>query len=637
MNLKQSYAHLGPGNNLKYLIKDISFSNNTMTITRANIKINATSGAEEEDTENLSLPIVTSATQLQNTRKIWGNSFNGTQDVKGDIIWEDGNVRQKIHIVDDATSGTSVFEFQQSTDQGANYGTLFTIKDDGTAESSGLVVNGQGVFKNTDVDNILKIVRNSANTAAAIAYYTVNSSNAEVLLGTIGIAGSGSSAMKANKPFWNDGSTYYQLVHSTAKTAVGGTSTPVYIDSNGRVQTCTSYSNASVATAATASNLTDGSTQTRKGLLYQSGASTTSATGLPGASLTRYLRVLTNASGVPTFEWVAAGTIAGSLSQLKFSKTPITGNNASKDVTFYRPDAEKTISYDTILPELGVKFLEANFFKLTDLGTSAPFNLFTTTNGYINPYFALTTVNAAGADEKQADWITNTTANPSDYGYIINGYDTATVTIPSTAWTYNSSNKRYYKGTGNSNTTAGIYCTLPSTTAKTVKITKSATINVKYGGATKSFNVSISFIRPVYIFSYSGIPDATFLQNYLVGKNTTSGTNSGTISTGTFRYPNEQGQVVTYRVILSLPSNTPTRIKIDDTTQQRVWILIPYNGSSYEIQFNNLKDGMGNNALDATYGGTERYITSETYGKYRLYASGTQACGLTPNMFINKS
>jgi hypothetical protein len=46
---------------------------------------------------------------------------------------------------------------------------------------------------------------------------------------------------------------------------------------------------------------------------------------------------------------------------------------------------------------------------------------------------------------------------------------------------------------------------------------------------------------------------------------------------------------------------------------------------------------MGNNALDATYGGTEQYITSDKYGKYRLYASGTQACGLTPNMFINKS
>jgi hypothetical protein len=62
MNLKQSYAHLGPGDHLKYLIKDISFSENKMTITRANIKINATTGAEEEDTEELTLPVVTSAT-----------------------------------------------------------------------------------------------------------------------------------------------------------------------------------------------------------------------------------------------------------------------------------------------------------------------------------------------------------------------------------------------------------------------------------------------------------------------------------------------------------------------------------------------------------------------------------------------
>ena len=307
MNLKQSYAHLGPGDHLKYLIKDISFLDKKMIITRANIKINATTGAEEEDTEELTLPVVSTATQLQNTRKIWGNSFDGTQDVKGDIMWDEGYYRQKIHITDDSTPDTPVFEFQQSSNNGNTYTSLFTIKDNGTAISSGLVVNGQGVFKNTEINNILRVIRSTANSAAAIAYYNLNSSNAEVLLGTIGIAGSGSSVMKANKPFWSDGTNYYQLVHSTGKTAVGGASTPVYIDNDGRAQTCTSYSSASVATAG---NLTDGSTQTRKGLLYQSGTSTTSATGLPGASLTRYLKVTTNASGAPTFEWVTAGTIA---------------------------------------------------------------------------------------------------------------------------------------------------------------------------------------------------------------------------------------------------------------------------------------------------------------------------------------
>ena len=307
MNLKQSYAHLGPGDHLKYLIKDISFSDKKMTITRANIKINATTGVEEEDTEELTLPVVSTAIQLQNTRKIWGQNFNGTQDVTGDIIWDSDTYHQRIHLTDDSTPDTPVFEFQQSSNSGSSYTTLFTIKDNGTAVSSGLVVNGQGIFKNTEVNNILGVIRSTANLASAVAYYNLNSSNTEVLLGTIGIAGSGSSSMKANKPFWSDGTNYYQLVYSTAKTAVGGASTPVYIDNDGRAQTCTSYSSASVATAG---NLTDGSTQTRKGLLYQSGASTTSATGLPGASLTRYLKVTTNASGVPTFEWVTAGTIA---------------------------------------------------------------------------------------------------------------------------------------------------------------------------------------------------------------------------------------------------------------------------------------------------------------------------------------
>jgi hypothetical protein len=67
-----------------------------------------------------------------------------------------------------------------------------------------------------------------------------------VLLGGIGIAGSNGTTIAANRPYWYNSSSYYQIVHSTAKTAVGGSSTPVYVDANGQLQTCTAYSSASV-------------------------------------------------------------------------------------------------------------------------------------------------------------------------------------------------------------------------------------------------------------------------------------------------------------------------------------------------------------------------------------------------------
>ena len=373
---------------------------------------------------------------------------------------------------------------------------------------------------------------------------------------------------------------------------------------------------------------------TEKYLAYYDSNNTVNGIAYPSSTGKKYLQIDVADSGgtnTYTYSWVTAASLAGGNSNLNFSKA---GEAACATVTSYNGSAAKTISYNTILPDLGVKFLEANFFKLKSPGGSNSTNLFKYLTVCTIPEFQLTTVNASGADELQNDWISKTSSDSTNYGCVITPGTNVTV-VEGNGWRVDGN--KYKKGTGKTTTTSGIYCTLPDTTAKTVKITRSATIDVKYGGATKSFSVSMSFIRPVYIFSYSGIPDADFLRDYLVGKDTTDGTNSGAISTGTFKYPNEQGQEVTYRVILSLPDNTPTRIKIDNTIQQRVWILIPYNGSSAEIQFKNLKDGMGNNALDATYGGTEKYITSEKYGKYRLYASGTQACGLTPNMFINKS
>lgn len=71
----------------------------------------------------------------------------------------------------------------------------------------------------------------------------------------------------------------------------------------------TKFSGTLSGNATTASNLTDGSAQSRFGILYQSGASTTSATN-PGASVTpaKYLGATTNANGAITPTWTSLDT-----------------------------------------------------------------------------------------------------------------------------------------------------------------------------------------------------------------------------------------------------------------------------------------------------------------------------------------
>lgn len=374
---------------------------------------------------------------------------------------------------------------------------------------------------------------------------------------------------------------------------------------------------------------------TAKYLAYYDSGTTVNGIAYPSSTGKKYLEINVTSSGgtnTYTYSWVTPGSLAGNLSQLKFSKTPITGDNASKNVTFYKPDAEKTISYDTILPELGVRFLEANFFKFKESSGSANCNIFLSKIVYVNPYFTITTLNASGVDTVQSDWLSNqtdtnlTAEERANYGVTLSGLG-PNVVDPGTAWSKNGNN-RFTKGSGSSKTTSGLYCELPSDTATTAKITRYATINVKYGGAIKSYSVSFTFIRPVFVFGYSGVPDSTF-----VG---TMATKSGTSS---FDINNTNNtETVSYKVLTSLPNNTQTGIKIDNDVQQRVWILIPCNsGGTTEFEFKNLKDGMGNNALDATYNGTSALINNSKYGYYKVYASGTQACGLTPNMFINKS
>ena len=55
--------------------------------------------------------------------------------INPDLIWDQGEVHQKIHIVDTNILTDNIFEFQRSTDSGANYTTLTSITNDGAIKA----------------------------------------------------------------------------------------------------------------------------------------------------------------------------------------------------------------------------------------------------------------------------------------------------------------------------------------------------------------------------------------------------------------------------------------------------------------------------------------------------------------------
>ena len=54
----------------------------------------------------------------------------------GAITWNNGTYHQRIQTIDDSTTNTNVFEFQQSSNSGSSFTTLFSIKDNGEAVAS---------------------------------------------------------------------------------------------------------------------------------------------------------------------------------------------------------------------------------------------------------------------------------------------------------------------------------------------------------------------------------------------------------------------------------------------------------------------------------------------------------------------
>lgn len=67
-----------------------------------------------------------------------GGTLSGNLNFTGTpvIQWNDGTWHQRIYVTDDSTAGTAVFTFQQSSNSGSSWSSLFTIKDNGNATAS---------------------------------------------------------------------------------------------------------------------------------------------------------------------------------------------------------------------------------------------------------------------------------------------------------------------------------------------------------------------------------------------------------------------------------------------------------------------------------------------------------------------
>lgn len=113
-----------------------------------------------------------------------------------------------------------------------------------TSANHSLTVHGPTTFETTDFGSQLEIWRRSANGYSAIKFC---GGTTKTELGYIGITSSNDTTVGSGKPFWNNGSASYKLIWANANstTAVGGTTTPVYIDTNGQVQAGTTLGTAS--------------------------------------------------------------------------------------------------------------------------------------------------------------------------------------------------------------------------------------------------------------------------------------------------------------------------------------------------------------------------------------------------------
>lgn len=99
------------------------------------------------------------------------------------ITWTGGTYQQRINTIDDAVTGTDVFQFQQSSDSGTNWKTLLSIKDEGTINlTGGDIPNLSAYWQSPTImqsDNIAQTIW--IGTGSPMSYSQISGNNKQTI------------------------------------------------------------------------------------------------------------------------------------------------------------------------------------------------------------------------------------------------------------------------------------------------------------------------------------------------------------------------------------------------------------------------------------------------------------------------
>lgn len=306
----------------------------------------------------------------------------------------------------------------------------------------------------------------------------------------------------------------------------------------------------------------------------------------------------------------------------------------------YNTSAPLKISYNSIIPPLGVIFLQQNFFIIENINGSQTQNLFTsiagTTTYRMVLYFRF----------KKPDgvYITPSTTDPTTFNkdsQIVLKYNGTAIGTTSTNGFYydtnhyvNFSSNNYYinnSTTASSNASSGgIIFKTPTGIAKTTRISYTLNFSVIYGGATITKSISMNLYRPIFSFCHSVEPTAAnladntiFGSSGLLSKAMTAGSMSITLG-GVTETSNYKGWT----------SKTSENIAqtINSNVNQYVIVLVPATTiSSNDFSVNGLKNSLQQDC----YLAISSIIDNSTYGKYYAYYSASkQAKGASPVIYL---
>lgn len=220
--------------------------------------------------------VVTTGAQTFAGRKTFNGGVTSGADLifpnVNHIVWNSGSYWQRLFITDDSETGTSVFKFQQSTNSGSNYSTLFDIYDNGkiaatTAALSGTtaststttgtltVAGGVGITGATYIGGKVNITNTTSSTGGDSADSSDGAlvvSGGTVIKGKLvaagGLALDGSTSSETTPSYYltltgyaSGGTVNYITTANLKKQVIpetGNSYTPVYINASNAPTAC---------------------------------------------------------------------------------------------------------------------------------------------------------------------------------------------------------------------------------------------------------------------------------------------------------------------------------------------------------------------------------------------------------------